>query len=188
LKSRWRILKIGIRTRRLADADMIWKTCCALHNMLLEVDGNDVQWVGASTLMQQQEIAPHILPAAVQTLNNPDATLVRGPPTSEAHEGGDSDDNHQQEEGTVVAPPELTHERIPQAINQMSLKLFRQKLVTHFYIAFTKHEVDWPTKRNRAIADRGVPARGGNLLPLLIDDDNDANVDTDDDEEYDSDE
>jgi hypothetical protein len=24
--------------------DMIWKTCCALHNWLLEVDGLDEQW------------------------------------------------------------------------------------------------------------------------------------------------
>ena len=40
LKGRWRILKAGIRVHGIDTADSIWMTCCALHNMLLEVDGN----------------------------------------------------------------------------------------------------------------------------------------------------
>ena len=35
LKGRWRILKYGLRLHSLMDADNVWKTCCALHNMLL---------------------------------------------------------------------------------------------------------------------------------------------------------
>ncbi|KAG7345430.1 DDE superfamily endonuclease [Nitzschia inconspicua] len=44
LKGRWRILKTGITIQSVADANKIWKTCCALHNMLLEVDGLDEKW------------------------------------------------------------------------------------------------------------------------------------------------
>jgi Plant transposon protein len=44
LKGRWRILKTGIRLHGTENADKIWKTCCALHNMLLEVDGLDEKW------------------------------------------------------------------------------------------------------------------------------------------------
>ena len=46
LKGRWRILKSGIRLHGVDTADNIWMTCCALHNMLLEVDGNSESWDG----------------------------------------------------------------------------------------------------------------------------------------------
>lgn len=38
LKNRWRILKLPILYRREKVIDAIMKTCCALHNMLLEYD------------------------------------------------------------------------------------------------------------------------------------------------------
>ena len=44
LKGRWRILKTGIRLKGVDVADKIWKTCCALHNWLLEIDGLDKCW------------------------------------------------------------------------------------------------------------------------------------------------
>ena len=46
LKGRFRILKTGIRLHSTATVDMVWLTCCALHNMLLEVDGLDAPWEG----------------------------------------------------------------------------------------------------------------------------------------------
>jgi hypothetical protein len=45
LKGRWQILKAGICLPYIATTDAIWKTCCALHNWLLEVDGRDKKWV-----------------------------------------------------------------------------------------------------------------------------------------------
>ena len=46
LKKRWSILKTGINTQG-NTADKIWKTCCALHNMLLVADGLDDEWSNA---------------------------------------------------------------------------------------------------------------------------------------------
>jgi len=43
LKGRWRVLKTGLRVEGAAAADRIWLTCCALHNMLLNIDGLDKQ-------------------------------------------------------------------------------------------------------------------------------------------------
>ncbi len=37
LKGRFRILKTGIRLQSMVSVVRVWKTCCALHNMLLEV-------------------------------------------------------------------------------------------------------------------------------------------------------
>ena len=44
LKGRWRILKTGIRVHNTEASDNIWLTCCALHNMLLDVDGLSNAW------------------------------------------------------------------------------------------------------------------------------------------------
>ena len=41
LKGQWRILKSGIRTHRIFNCGRAWLTCCAFHNMLLDVDGLD---------------------------------------------------------------------------------------------------------------------------------------------------
>ena len=32
--------------RKNENPDQVWKTCCALHNMLLEIDGYDEMWEG----------------------------------------------------------------------------------------------------------------------------------------------
>ena len=44
LKTRFSILKYGIRLRSLNQCDNVWLTCCALHNMLLKIDGYDKNW------------------------------------------------------------------------------------------------------------------------------------------------
>ncbi len=44
LKGRWRILKTGIQLHSSDSVTKIWKTCFALHNWLLEVDGLSEKW------------------------------------------------------------------------------------------------------------------------------------------------
>ena len=56
LKGRWRILKSGIRLHGAPAADAVFKTCCALHNWLLEVDGLDAEWKQGKPSMWQGEL------------------------------------------------------------------------------------------------------------------------------------
>lgn len=44
LKGRFRILKSGILLNNPLSVEHIFKTCCALHNMLLEYDEKDLPW------------------------------------------------------------------------------------------------------------------------------------------------
>ena len=44
MKGRFRILKCGIRLHGVEATDKVWRTCCALHNMLLEADGLSAEW------------------------------------------------------------------------------------------------------------------------------------------------
>ena len=44
LKKRFSILKTGIRLGSIEKSDKVWRTCCALHNLLLFNDGLDKNW------------------------------------------------------------------------------------------------------------------------------------------------
>ena len=44
LKGWWRILKTVIRCHNTEVSDNVWMTCCALHNLLLDVDGLSHKW------------------------------------------------------------------------------------------------------------------------------------------------
>ena len=44
LKGWWCILKTDIRVKGIEAVDIVWLTCCALHNWLLEIDGLDSDW------------------------------------------------------------------------------------------------------------------------------------------------
>ena len=44
MKGRFCILRYGIRSKSIEIFDEIWKTCCALHNMLLSIDGLHKDW------------------------------------------------------------------------------------------------------------------------------------------------
>jgi hypothetical protein len=55
LKSRWTILKTGIRTHDLEMVNDVWFTCCALHNMLLAVDGLDQAWENGVPSMYEEQ-------------------------------------------------------------------------------------------------------------------------------------
>jgi hypothetical protein len=69
LKGRWRILKSGIRLHGLDVVDTIWRTCFALHNMLLEVDGLSEEWDGHIGLFEKED--DNILPFALRRLSSP---------------------------------------------------------------------------------------------------------------------
>ena len=44
LKGHRRLLKMGVHSSNLEYLDKIFKTCCALHNLFLDVDGLDKKW------------------------------------------------------------------------------------------------------------------------------------------------
>ena len=44
MKGRFRVLQYGLRLRKIEHCDNLWLTCCALHNLLLNVDGLDKGW------------------------------------------------------------------------------------------------------------------------------------------------
>jgi DDE superfamily endonuclease len=153
LKGRFRILKTGIRLEGTLAADHVWLTCCALHNLLLEVDGLDKRWEeGVQSDWEGElgdndpaEIERHA-PFAIQRLNNPErfgsrqheresaapAPLVdtgpRGEDDDDASQNLDGIGERQDENGTVF-------------VNSLSYTDFRGRLVVHFDILWQRHRI-----------------------------------------------
>ena len=147
LKGRWRILKTGIRLHGVAVADKIWKTCCALHNMLLEVDGLDVEWNGEIGLHDESDVLNYLDNFALQHLQSSNVD-VRLYDASGMGPGDDLDIDSSNQE----PPTDDIHDiyelggGMMRFVKNMSMDYFRKKLVHHFDIKFTQHALVWPSR------------------------------------------
>jgi len=153
LKGRWRILKSGIRLNGLNEADMVWKTCCSLHNWLLEVDGLDEQWSKGNESQWQGDMGLHDDDdieriRSVERLHNPGE--ARNFDSSGMGYGSDfmEDDNDTDENSIMEQSAELlvVDNDGALSVQHLSFHYFRSKLVNHFDIAFKKREVKWPNR------------------------------------------
>jgi hypothetical protein len=155
LKGRWRVLKSGIRVHGTDASDNIWKTCCALHNMLLEVDGiaedYSSDWLG-----ELGNFSADSMPEPVRRLLSSTGTTdpmgydisgmgrgSDGATRSAAEEQNEDDDSEEEENfvGQVVTQEGAT------VVRRLSMSQFREKLIVHFAICFEKKELAWPKQR-----------------------------------------
>ena len=142
LKGRWRILKTGIRTHGVKSCDDIFKTCCALHNMLLEIDGIDseVNWLRNWGLHNSVDDVLENVPYALLRLQSP--ASVRAYDTSRMRSEcytryPDQDKNHSEVAAGI-------NDRDILFVRNISQDLFRRKLVEHFDILFERRALQWP--------------------------------------------
>jgi hypothetical protein len=79
LKCRWRILKTGIRVHNFEARDNIWMTCCALHNLLLDVDGLSHKWEGIPSSYESDagQFLDEDIPVAIRRLIDPTGSESR---------------------------------------------------------------------------------------------------------------
>ena len=162
LKRRWRILKTGVRLFGVKAADKIFLTCCALHNWLLEVDGLDERWqdgVASDWEVSNEDTDDDVTstsdtPGALLRLRHP----VRQRNYNDTSGMGPGDDvlltENVLEEAydcseIVVGVNDGNVGLSMQKVRNMTLIEFRQKLVTHFNIAFQKNELQWPRQLTR---------------------------------------
>ena len=132
LKRCFRILNISIPLQSINAVDQIWKTCCALHNWLLKIDGLDGEWYGAGCGDNEENTS---VPVQLQCLSQ--GICVR------ESCAGDEEQNAgtQTRIGTFNIDPE--------GVNVVRLLLQNKlcaKLVIYLNIAWAKKEVKWPVK------------------------------------------
>jgi len=160
LKGRWRILKAGVRIHGVIDADKIFKTCVALHNWLLEVDGLAEEWGEGLPSDWEGDLGDHEaedveripVPNAIRRLNNPAA--VRAYDTSGMGAGDDRQNDDDTPDLNLLFSVVANVQRETSmdgsiVVHKLSREAFRKKLITHFDIAFQRREIQWP-RRNKS--------------------------------------
>jgi hypothetical protein len=129
LKGRFHILKTGVRTESVAMCDKIWMTCCALHNMLLFVDGLHENWENGAKSYYEDEDDKIATPFAVNRLNR--------------HEGENNNINATDPVGDKFQKYTVDGKRV---LRKMPLDMFQERLIHHFDIRFKKKNIEWPKR------------------------------------------
>lgn len=133
-------------------ADKIWKTCCAFHNWLLEVDGLDEKWDGVLGEQTDDDLQDIM---ALRRLKNP---IPRNYDTSGMGYRNDRieevlEDDMQMENTSNYfdmlqdvdnndAGNDSSNDSV--SVRTLSFDYFRKKLVNHFEIAYERKEIVWP--------------------------------------------
>ena len=107
------------------DVDQIWKTCCALHNWLLKIDGLDQDWVDVPNEGSTNDARPEIQ-IPLQRLSHSMRDLSQRQQSVDAPTA-------LAETGTNV----IDQDRV-NAVRLLSRQAFQVKLVIHLNIAFSK--------------------------------------------------
>ena len=147
MKKRWRILKHPIRLRGVETTDKVWRTCCALHNMLLESDGLNTEWtegVPAGNASILDGSISSTAPFAISRLHN--TTQICTPHVS-CESYTDSTRSTSSTEDAIMEVS-FINENI---VRNMSHTLFQKKLIKHFDICFKRNEIVWPQQQEKSL-------------------------------------
>jgi hypothetical protein len=113
--------------------DNIWFTCCALHNMLLEIDGLHRRWANGVPSDYEGPLGLHDSIGDVR--NGLDAEVfarVRDPINYDTSSGVRNAIYHNASTST--------------SITSISMKDMRELLVDHFMYLWLKKQVKWPSR------------------------------------------
>lgn len=133
LKKRFTVLKHGIRLNSISECDKVWKTCCAIHNKLLLIDGLDVGWDESKKSMNNDSDDDIDIPFSMKRLN-------RHQENQTIHSGFKYDDNY-------FNKYTKNGKRI---VRKIPLEVFQERLIHHFDIRFKNNDLTWP-KRNKKV-------------------------------------
>lgn len=160
MKGRFRILKCGIRLHGVEAVDDLWATCCALHNMLLEVDGLSDEWEKGVPSDWEGALGNHEaedIPLIFRRVGGSAAADLSGMGSGGdaaggtrrfgtgggyGDGGGDDDDGG----GSGGGGGGSGGAAGPTPVRSLNLRDFRQKLITHFDILWGRREVVWPSR------------------------------------------
>jgi hypothetical protein len=159
LKGCWRILKTGIRLHNTEIVDNIWMTCCALHNMLLDVDGLSAGWQNGVPSRWESESGQFDdidVPESIRKLIDPNGINPRAVSTYDTSFCGfmdvDDDNNNYESQQKQHNDNDDQHEEVELgnersiSVNDLSLTRFHEMLVEHFNILFHDNKIIWPRR------------------------------------------
>ena len=145
LKGRFRQLKTGTKVHGTVETDRIWLTCCALHNMLLDVDGISQEWEsweGELGLHSLESIRRNIPSAILRRMEEAGIDLATHD-YSGMGRGNDIEISLNSIPTFTGTIPNENSEKT-RVVNDLDRDYFRKKLVEHFMIKRERNELVWP--------------------------------------------
>ena len=138
LKGRFTILRYGTRFQSITRCDQLWLTCCAIHNMLLDIDGLDENWDNGTPSNWELINDRHIeTPFAISKLN-------RNFTTDELMQIQENVNSDMEE---IIEDTSKKYDKYTvdgkRVVAKMPLHLFQQCLVRHFDIRFKRKDIIW---------------------------------------------
>ena len=140
--------------------DMVWKTCCALHNWLLDIDGLDERWTKGVHSPLEGELGHfdtddlELIPEHIRNCHELYDLLPCGYNVDK--DGGDNsaDKVESNEEcnanmlllQTVEEPMPSVASGQVRMVRKLSNDQFRSRLVEHFDILYKKNAIKWPRR------------------------------------------
>jgi hypothetical protein len=160
LKGRGRVLKTGICCHNTEVADNMWMTCCALHNLLLDVDGLSHKWsdgVASSFENEDGQFQDIDIPSAIRRLVDPtgkEGHRLRVFDSSrfglrDADSRRDDDQDNKDIQNVNLNGSELLKlplVRSGASVSSINFHQFRAMLIDNFNIGFHKKELKWPRR------------------------------------------
>ena len=126
-------MRYGIKLHGIDNCDKIWMTCCALHSMLLEIDGLSEQWQNGVRSVYEEDVDDvNTLPFSLKRLAKPNQHKKFD--LSKVGYGNDVQRTIRQEinvDSKLAFDKKKIHN-----VNELTLHQFRMKLITHFNICF----------------------------------------------------
>ena len=135
-------------------------TCCALHNLLLDVDGLSCKWndgIASAYEKDDGQLQDDDIPSAIRRLVDPagnEGHRLRMFDSSrfglrDADSRGDDDQDNEEIENVDLNRSELLKlplVRSGASVSSINFHKFRAMLIDHFNIVFHKNELKWPRR------------------------------------------
>jgi hypothetical protein len=131
-KKRFSILKTGIRLSKISECDKVWRTCCALHNLLLFHDGLDKNWESGLSMNSTNKEGNGSIPFALNRLSR--------------NKENDQTDNHATYDNDFFKKYSLEGKRV---VSKIPLEIFQERLIHHFDMRFRKNDIKWPQRKKK---------------------------------------
>jgi Plant transposon protein len=147
LKGRFTILKAPLRYHKLEYMDNVWMTCCALHNMLLEVEHGDRENAEADN--EEDESQDAVVECDVYDEEAEEAQRRREDALwaqqNEAINGIMEMNVDFSVLDNIAAPDDPSYPNGSDVIplNKLQLKVFRSRLIKHFAICKMMGQIRW---------------------------------------------
>ena len=143
LKRRFAVLKYGIRLGRIEQCDKVWRTCCALHNLLLFHDKLDKGWdTGTKPSYQKDNLDANNDNEGYDDYDDVDVpfALTRLNRLSSAN----VPNNYVEYEENHFNKYTVDGKR---QVSKIPLKEFQERLIHHFDIRFNNNDIQWPKRK-----------------------------------------